>query len=75
MPVLPEVGSISTVSGPILPSRSSAWTRFTPIRSLTLEIGLKNSNFRATSATSASSAAMRGMRTNGVLPMVSAMLS
>ncbi len=43
----------------------------TPMRSLTLAIGLKNSSFRQRSATSPSRAARRGARTSGVLPMVS----
>ena len=44
MPVLPNVGSISTEPGPIFPSRSSASIIDTPMRSLTLPIGLKNSS-------------------------------
>ena len=75
MPVLPEVGSTRTASGPSLPSASRASTIATPIRSLTLAIGLKNSSFKSSSAAIPSSAASRGTRTNGVLPMVSAMLS
>jgi hypothetical protein len=73
--VLPEVGSITTVSGRSLPSASSASIMLTPIRSFTLAIGLKNSSFRTMSARAPWAWAMRGMRTSGVLPIVSAMLS
>ena len=47
----------------------------TPIRSLTLPSGLKKSSLSVTSALAPCAAAMRGMRTSGVLPIVSAMLS
>jgi len=40
IPVLPEVGSISTVSGPIRFSRSAASTMARPIRSFTEPSGL-----------------------------------
>ena len=75
MPVLPEVGSTSIVPGPSLPSASSASIIDTPMRSLTLAIGLKNSSLSRRSAVMPSSAHRRGTRTSGVLPMVSAMLS
>ncbi|MNO09536.1 hypothetical protein D3C81_2327750 [compost metagenome] len=50
MPVLPEVGSINTEPGLILPACSSASTMATPIRSLTEAIGLKNSSLASTVA-------------------------
>ena len=75
MPVLPEVGSMTVPPGFSRPSASSARIMLTPMRSFTLAIGLKNSSFRQMSAVMPSSATMRGMRTSGVLPMVSAMLS
>ena len=75
MPVLPEVGSTRTEPGPIRPSASRASIIATPIRSLTLAIGLKNSSLSRRSAVIPSSAHRRGTRTSGVLPMVSAMLS
>ena len=56
-------------------SASIASIMLTPIRSLTLPSGLKNSSLSVTSALAPCAAAMRGMRTSGVLPIVSAMLS
>jgi hypothetical protein len=50
MPVLPEVGSRTMVSGPILPAASAASSMATAMRSLTLWAGLKNSSLRATVA-------------------------
>ncbi len=50
IPVLPLVGSRMTVSGPIRPSVSAAWTMLKPIRSLTLERGLKDSSLASTVA-------------------------
>ena len=45
MPVLPEVGSISVLTpGRMRPAASSASIIETPMRSLTLPIGLKNSS-------------------------------
>ena len=44
MPVLPEVGSISVAPGRIAPAASRASIMLTPMRSLTLPIGLKNSS-------------------------------
>jgi hypothetical protein len=73
--VLPEVGSTMSEPGLIRPAASSASIMLTPMRSLTLEIGLKNSSFRQMSAVIPSSALIFGMRTSGVLPIVSAMLS
>ena len=75
MPVLPEVGSTMVVSGVMVPACSMARIMLTPMRSLTLEVGFQNSSFRQMSAAMLSWAVMRGMRTSGVLPRVSAMLS
>ena len=69
MPVLPLVGSTTTVSGPMSPASSAASIIATPMRSLTECAGLKNSSFAATSAP-APSVTLR-MRTSGVLPMSS----
>src|ERR1019366_1773834 len=66
MPVLPLVGSTSTVSGPIRPSRSAASIIDTPIRSLTLEAGLNISSLATTPATHP--ALTRFNRTKGVPP-------
>ena len=74
-PVLPEVGSISTVSGPIRPSFSAASIMARPMRSLTEPSGLKNSSLPSSSALHPSSPESLASRTNGVLPMVSKMLS
>jgi len=73
MPVLPLVGSIRTVSGPICPACSSASIMATPIRSLTEAIGLKNSSLASTVAFGARSADSRGNPTSGVSPTVSRM--
>src|SRR5436309_6956838 len=45
MPVLPEVGSISVSPGLIRPERSASSSMRTPMRSLTLPPGFKNSHF------------------------------
>ncbi len=50
IPVLPLVGSISTVSGPIFPACSSASIMATPMRSFTEASGLKNSSLASTRA-------------------------
>ena len=51
MPVLPLVGSTSVdLPGVILPCFSSASIMATPMRSLTLASGLKNSSFKRMSA-------------------------
>ena len=71
MPVLPEVGSTMAVPGLIRPWASSASIIDTPMRSLTLEIGLKNSSLATTSPLGFSSAVRCGSRTRGVSPMVS----
>ena len=75
IPVLPEVGSTITVSGPIRPSRSAAAIIAAPMRSLTEASGLKNSSLAAISATQPASVAIRWILTKGVLPTVSTMLS
>ena len=75
MPVLPEVGSMIVPPGASFPASSRARIIATPMRSFTLAIGLKNSSFRQMSARMSSAFVMRGMRTSGVLPIVSAMLS
>ena len=71
MPVLPDVGSIRTVSRPILPSASMASIMDTPMRSLTLAIGLKNSSLARISAFTPFICGSRLSRTIGVSPMVS----
>ncbi len=74
MPVLPLVGSTSVVfSGEILPCFSSASIIATPMRSLTLDSGLKNSSFSRMSALTPASFGNRAKRTKGVSPMVSVM--
>jgi len=75
MPVLPEVGSTITVSGPIRPACSNASIMATPMRSLTEPSGLKNSNLARISASTPASPASRDRRTSGVAPTVSMMLS
>ena len=72
MPVLPEVGSTSVVlPGVILPDASSASIIETPMRSLTLAIGLKNSSLASRLATMPFCAANLSRRTSGVSPIVS----
>ena len=72
MPVLPLVGSTSVdLPGVIMPCFSSASIIATPMRSLTLEIGLKNSSLSRMSALTPASFGRRAMRTSGVSPMVS----
>ena len=73
MPVLPLVGSTMVAPGVSTPRASSAAIMETPIRSFTLEIGLKNSSLASTSPAGFSSAVRRGSRTSGVSPMVSRM--
>ncbi len=69
MPVLPLVGSTIVVPSRISPLASSASIMATPIRSLTLESGLKNSSLATTSPFGFSSAESRGRRTSGVSPI------
>ena len=71
MPVLPEVGSTSTVSALIAPAASMASIIETPMRSLTLPIGLKNSSLARISALTPRICGSRLSRTSGVSPMVS----
>src|SRR5262245_52936412 len=75
MPVLPDVGSMSVEPGLILPCASSASIMLTPMRSLTLPIGLKNSSFARRLALTPFSFASRARRTSGVSPIVSVMES
>ena len=76
MPVLPDVGSISTVlPGVIFPCASSASIIETPMRSLTDESGLKNSSLRRTSALTLAAFMRFVSRTSGVCPIVSAIES
>ena len=75
MPVLPEVGSTTTVSRLSFPSRSSASIIARPMRSLTDDSGLKNSHFARISALTPASAASLRRRMTGVAPMVSVMPS
>ena len=72
-PVLPEVGSIRTVSLVIFPLLIASSIMAKPMRSFTLESGLKNSSFRRISACAPWAAAVRFSRTSGVLPIVSVM--
>ena len=73
MPVLPLVGSRMMVSGPISPSRSAASIIATPMRSLTLPAGLKDSSFATTCA--AAPSVTRRSRTSGVFPISCVMSS
>ncbi len=76
MPVLPEVGSTMVVlPGVIRPCVSSASIMETPMRSLTLPTGLKNSSLATTSPLGFSWALSRGRRTSGVSPIRSTMES
>src|SRR3954453_1152623 len=71
MPVLPLVGSTITVSLLIFPARSAASIIARPMRSLTLESGLKNSHLASTVA--CPGGISRLIRTSGVPPIVSVM--
>ena len=73
MPVFPLVGSMSTVLLLILPDLRASSIIENPMRSFTLESGLKNSSLRMTSANAPCAAAVRLRRTSGVLPMVEVM--
>ncbi len=68
MPVLPLVGSMTTVSGPIRPACSAASIMATPMRSFTLDRGLKDSSF--TSTVTLLLPFKRLIRTRGVPPTV-----
>ena len=67
MPVLPEVGSITTLSGFNVPSFSAASIMDAPIRSFTLAEGLKNSDFKNNLASK--DAPHLTSSTRGVLPI------
>ena len=73
MPVLPEVGSIRIVLALIRPLLRASSIIALPMRSFTLESGLKNSSFNRISAFAPWAAAVRLRRTSGVLPIVSVM--
>ena len=68
MPVLPLVGSISSLPGPSSPSRSAAATMAAPMRHFTEYAGLRPSILASTRATQPS--LMRLSWTRGVRPMV-----
>src|SRR6185369_8687294 len=74
MPVLPEVPSIIVPPGFNFPARSASSTILIAMRSLIELPGLNVSIF-ATTVASVASLVIRLMRTRGVLPMVSRMLS
>src|SRR5438094_7140519 len=77
MPVLPLVASTIVVwPGSILPSASAASIIATPIRSLTLPPGLKDSSFANSRipASDAASSSMPATSTRGVFPTSSSML-
>src|SRR5271166_236198 len=70
MPVLPLVGSISTVRvGSILPCRSASSIMLTPMRSFTLLHGFMLSSLATTSARAPAVTLLR--RTSGVRPISS----
>ena len=69
IPVLPLVGSTSTVRpGEIVPASSAACTMAPAIRSLTEAVGLKLSSFATSSALQPLAAGKRLRRTKGVRP-------
>ncbi|MGY3409783.1 hypothetical protein ACVWZV_005896 [Bradyrhizobium sp. GM5.1] len=71
MPVLPEVGSISTVSGLTIPAFSMAMIMAAPMRSFTLAAGLKYSSFAKMVAFTPCMPGSRRKRTIGVSPKAS----
>ena len=71
MPVLPLVGSMMTVSLVSVPLFSASSIIAMPMRSFTLESGLKNSHLSSTVASMPSVTLLS--RTNGVRPTVSTM--
>ena len=73
MPVLPDVGSMMCVSLSTCPALSPASIIARPMRSFTLESGLKNSHF--TWIVEPLSGPVRRSFTSGVSPIVSRMLS
>ena len=72
-PVLPEVGSITVTPSRITPLSRASSIIDLPIRSLTLDMGLKDSSLKRTSAPR--SLPSLGVRTRGVPPIVSTTLS
>ena len=74
-PLLPEVASMSSVSGPILPAASRASIMAKALRSLTEPAGLKLSILARMVASTLWAFIRRPSFTNGVLPMVSVILS
>src|SRR4051794_612740 len=75
MPVLPEVGSISTVSALITPAFSIAITIAAPMRSLTLAAGLRYSSLARMVAFTPWAWGSFRKRTTGVSPTASTMES
>ena len=74
MPVLPEVGSTSTLlPGLMMPFFSMDSSMLTPMRSFTEAIGLKNSSLASRLACTPCFFASLSRRTIGVSPMVSVM--
>ncbi len=73
IPVLPLVGSIRIVSLLMRPLFRASSIIAKPMRSFTLESGLKNSSLSRISAWAPCAAAVRFRRTSGVLPIVSVM--
>src|SRR3954468_4717990 len=73
MPVLPEVGSISTVSALTMPAFSMAVIMAAPIRSFTLAAGLKYSSLARMVALIPCIFGNLFRRTIGVSPMASTM--
>src|SRR5918911_4041329 len=71
MPVLPDVGSISTVSALITPAFSIAITIAAPMRSFTLAAGLKYSSLAKMVALTPCASGNLRRRTIGVSPMAS----
>ena len=69
MPVLPEVGSISTVSALMRPAFSIAIIIAAPMRSFTLAAGLKYSSLARMVALTPCACGNRRRRTIGVSPI------
>ena len=69
MPVLPDVGSRMTESGPSTPRRSRSSTRYFAARSFTDPVGLSISSFAY--RRTAGLGHIRGISTSGVWPMAS----
>ena len=69
MPVLPDVGSTMVAPGLSRPLASSDSIIATPMRSFTLDSGLKNSSLATTSPRGLIWAESLGRRTSGVSPI------